>query len=196
MIRQLDQKRQKYVAVLILVLIITAIVLSITIPVWKVNDHYTDIIGDMRHRLAVLKRTAVEGRNLEPQYEKLKRYHLSDKRYLKSTSESLAAAEIQQILKSIIVPTDGEILSTQIINNKRDDPIPQITLKVRLRGSLSSLVTILYKIETGNPYLFVENLNIRSRIISRRRLRNRELEKTPTVLDVQFDVSGYIRGGE
>jgi general secretion pathway protein M len=106
----------------------------------------------------------------------------------------LAAAEIQQLIKGIIVPTDGEILSTQIINKKSDEPIQQITLKVRLRGNLSSLVTILYKIETGNPYLFIENLNIRSRIISRRRVRNREIEKTPTVLDVQFDVSGYIRG--
>ena len=196
MIRQLDQKQQKYLAVLILLLLVTAVVLSITIPVWKVNDHYSDIIDDMRHRLAILKRTTVEGQSLEPQYEKLKRYHLSDKRYLKSTSESLAAAEIQQLIKSIIVPTDGEILSTQIINKKSDEPIQQITLKVRLRGSLSSLVTILYKIETGNPYLFIENLNIRSRIISRRRVRNRDVENTPTVLDVQFDVSGYIRGGE
>ena len=196
MIRQLDQKQQKYLAVLILFLIVTTVVLSITIPVWKVNDHYSDIIGDMRHRLAILKRTTVEGQSLEPQYEKLKRYHLSDKRYLKSTSESLAAAEIQQLIKSIIVPTDGEILSTQIMNKKSDEPIQQITLKVRLRGSLSSLVTILYKIETGNPYLFIENLNIRSRIISRRRVRNRDIEKAPTVLDVQFDVSGYIRGGE
>jgi general secretion pathway protein M len=195
-IRQLDQKQQKYLAVLILLLLVTAVVLSITIPVWKVNDHYSDIIDDMRHRLAILKRTTVEGQSLEPQYEKLKRYHLSDKRYLKSTSESLAAAEIQQLIKSIIVPTDGEILSTQIINKKSDEPIQQITLKVRLRGSLSSLVTILYKIETGNPYLFIENLNIRSRIISRRRVRNRDVENTPTVLDVQFDVSGYIRGGE
>ncbi|MGD8590617.1 MAG: type II secretion system protein GspM, partial [Chromatiales bacterium] len=170
------------------------VVLSITIPVWKVNDHYSEIIGDMTHRLTILKRTTVEGQSLEPQYEKLRRYHLSDKRYLKSTSESLAAAEIQQLIKGIIVPTDGEILSTQIINKKSDEPIQQITLKVRLRGNLSSLVTILYKIETGNPYLFIENLNIRSRIISRRRVRNREIEKTPTVLDVQFDVSGYIRG--
>jgi general secretion pathway protein M len=195
-IRQLDQKLQKYLAVLILALIIAAIVLSITIPVWKANNHYSNIIDDMTHRLAILKRTTVEGQSLEPQYERLKRYHLSDKRYLKSTSNSLAAAEIQQLIKSIIVPTDGEILSTQIINKKSDDPIRQITLKVRLRGSLSSLVTILYKIETGNPYLFIEDLNIRSRIINRRRLRNRDVEQSPAVLDVQFNVSGYIRGDE
>ncbi|MGD8590423.1 MAG: type II secretion system protein GspM [Chromatiales bacterium] len=192
----MDQKLQKYLAVLILALIIAAIVLSITIPVWKANNHYSNIIDDMTHRLAILKRTTVEGQSLEPQYERLKRYHLSDKRYLKSTSNSLAAAEIQQLIKSIIVPTDGEILSTQIINKKSDDPIRQITLKVRLRGSLSSLVTILYKIETGNPYLFIEDLNIRSRIINRRRLRNRDVEQSPAVLDVQFNVSGYIRGDE
>ena len=196
MIRQWDQKQQKYLAVVILALVVTAIVLTITIPVWKINNHYSDIIDDMSHRLTVLKRTTIEGRSLEPQYEKLKRYHSSDKRYLKSTSESLAAAEIQQLIKAIIVPTDGEILSTQIINNKKDDPVHRITLKVRLRGSLSSLVTIIYKIETGNPYLFVENLNIRSRLINRRRVRNKDVEEKPTVLDVQFDVSGYIRGSE
>jgi len=195
-IRQLDQRKQRYLAISILILLVIVIVLSITIPVWRVNAHYSDIIGDMQHRLAVLKRTTVEGQSLEPQYEKLKQYHLSDKRYLKSTSESLAAGEILQLVKDIIVPTDGEILSTQIISGKKDDPIPKITLKVRLRGSLNSLVTILYKMETGNPYLFIEDLNVRSRIISRRRVRNREIENRPTVLDVQFEVSGYIRGGK
>jgi general secretion pathway protein M len=174
---------------------ITAIVLSITIPVWKINDHYSDIITDKRHRLVILKRTTIEGRTLEPQYEKLKRYHMSDKRYLKSTSESLAAAEIQQLIKGFSVTTDAEILSTQTLNQKKDDPIQQIKLKIRLRGSLNSIVNIFHKIETGNPYLFIENLNIRSRLISRRRVRNKDIEQKPTILDVQFEVSGYIRGG-
>lgn len=194
MIRQLDPKQQKYLAIVILMLIIITLIVSIVVPVWRINRHYSDIIDDMRNRLIILKRTTVDGQSLEPQFEKLKKYHSSDKRYLKSTSESLAAAEIQQLIKDIIVPADGEILSTQIITNKNNDPIPQITLKVRLRSNLTSLVTILYKIETGNPFLFIENVNIRSRVISRRRVRNSEVEQTPTLLDVQFDVSGYTRG--
>ncbi len=196
MIRQLDPKKQKYLAVILFLLIMTAFIISIVVPIWKVNSHYSDIIDDMRHRLSILKRTTVAGQSLEPQYVKLKKYHLSDKRYLKSTSESLAAAEIQQIIKEIIVPTNGEILSTQIITNRKNDLIPQITLKVRLRSNLKSLVTILYKIETGNPFLFIDNMNIRSRVISRRRVRNSEIEQAPTILDVQFDVSGYIRGSD
>lgn len=195
MIRQLDKKQQKYLAVAIFFAVIAVLIVSVAIPVWKVNSHYSDIIDDMQQRLAVLKRATKEGQSLAPQYQKLRQYHLSDKRYLKSTSESLAAAEIQQIIKEIVVPAEGEILSTQIIPNKKNDPIPQITLKVRLRSNLRSLVTILHKIETGNPFLFVENLNIRSRII-RRRVRNQEEAQVPTILDVQFDVSGYIRGVE
>jgi general secretion pathway protein M len=195
-IRQLDQTTQKYLALGIFFGLIILLIMSIAVPVWKINGHYSDNIDEMIHRITILKRTTVEGKSLAPQYEKLKNYHLSDKRYLKSKSEALAAAEIQQILKDIIVTTDGEVLSTQLISNKKKDPIPQITLKVRLRSNLNSLVTILHKIETGNPYLFIEDLNIRSRRISRRRTAKDEVRKVPIMLDVQFNVSGYIRGDD
>jgi general secretion pathway protein M len=191
----LNEKTQRYLAIAIFFLLIIILILIVAIPVINLNNHYSDKIQDMAHRMAILKRTSVEGEKLKPQYEKLKRSHNSDERYLKSTSAPLAAAEIQRIVKEIIVPTDGEILSTQIIKNTKEEVIPQITLKVRLRSNLRSLVTILHEIETSNPYLFVEDINIRSRVI-RRRKRLNDSTSSPTLLDVQFEVSGYIRGSE
>ena len=197
MIQQLNSGQKRLLAIVILLAFITAVVAVVAIPVWSINQHYTDQIDQMGTRLTVLKRTSAEGEKLLPEYNRLKNIRLSDKRYLKSNSEALAAAEIQRVIKGIIVPNGGEILSTQIISNRSNDKIPQITLKVRMRGDIKTLVKVFYEIETGDPFLSIDDLNIRSRTINRRRsVRNNIPNQGSTALDVQFDISGYIRGDE
>ncbi len=51
---------------------------------------------------------------------------------------------------------------------------------------------MLYQLETGQPYLFVDQLTVRQQ---RMRRRSKEPEQEP-VLDVSFEVFGYVRGTE
>lgn len=195
MIRQLTNKQQKILAISLLLIVFLVFAGGIAVPIWSVNQYYSDSIDQMNTRLSILKRTTSDGESLLPEYNRLKNYRLSDKRYLKSKSEALAAAEIQRVIKGIIVPNGGEILSTQIISSNKKAKIPQITLKVRMRGDINSLVKVFYKIETGDPFLNIDNLSIRSRNIRRRRsVRNKDTQQAPSSLDIQFEISGYIRG--
>lgn len=195
MIRQLTNRQQKLLAISLLLILIIALVAAVAIPIWSVNQHYSDKISQMSTRLSILKRDSAEGESLLPEFNRLKNYRLSDKRYLKSKSEALAAAEIQRVIKGIIVPNGGEILSTQIISNNQKKKIPQITLKVRMRGDMNTLVKVFYKIETGDPFLIIDNLTLRGRNIRKRRsVRQNNTPKAPSNLDIQFEISGYIRG--
>jgi general secretion pathway protein M len=197
-ISQLTQKQQKLLAFLMLFTAGFVMIGLIAFPIWSINQHYDVIIDDMSTRLHILKRTTSAGQMLKPEFERLKKYHQSDNRYLKSRSDALAAAEIQKIIKGVIVPHGGEILSTQIINNKKSQLIQQITLKVRMKGGLDSLVTAFHKLETGNPSLFIDNLTIRSREVRRRRSvrKNEEPQQKALNLDIQYEISGYIRGND
>ena len=195
MIRQLTNKQQKILAISLFLIVFVVFAGGVAVPIWLVNQYYSDRIDQMNTRLSILKRTTSEGESLLPEYNRLKKFRLSDKRYLKTKSEALAAAEIQRVIKGIIVPNGGEILSTQIISRNQKDKIPQITLKVRMRCDINSLVKVFYKMETGDPFLTIDSLTIRSRNIRRRRsVRNKEVQQAPSNLDIQFEISGYIRG--
>ena len=197
MIGQLTKRQQKLLAISLFLVLLIALVATVAIPIWSVNQHYSDKIIQMSQRLSILKRNSLEGESLLPEYNRLKNFRLSDKRYLQSKSEALAAAEIQRVIKGIIVPDGGEILSTQIIANNQDKSIPQITLKVRMRGDINTLVKVFYKIETGNPFLVIDNLTLRSRNIRRRRsVRQNTQPQVTSNLDIQFEISGYIRGSD
>jgi general secretion pathway protein M len=196
--RQMTGRQQKLLAVSILLMLIIVVVAAVGIPIWSVNKNYSDKIDQMSTRLAILKRNSAERELLIPEYNRLKNFRLSDKRYLQSKSEALAAAEIQRVIKAIIVPNAGEILSTQIISNNKKEKIPQITLKVRMRGNINTLVKVFYKIETGDPFLTIDNLTLRSRNVRQRRSirNNNQIPQVSNDLDVQFEISGYIRGGD
>ena len=49
---------------------------------------------------------------------------------------------------------------------------------------------MLYELETGQPYLFVNELTVRQR---RTRRRRRDEPEEEPVLDVSFEVFGYVR---
>jgi general secretion pathway protein M len=178
--------------------VIVVVFLTTALPIISVNRYYADKISDMERRLEILKRSAQIGNRLRPKLQQMQRSQMGDADYLSSTSEALAAAELQRILKQIVVARGGDILSTQIMPTVSEQGFSRITLKAKVKAPLGSLVAAFYDIEAGRPYLFIDELAIRARsslaIRRARRLRTRP-GTLASALDVDFQLSGYIRGG-
>ncbi len=66
----------------------------------------------------------------------------------------------------------------------------QVTNKVRLRCEIDDLAKVLYHLENGAPYVFVDKLSVYRQVTRRRRGRE-TIERR--ILDVRFDLSGYLR---
>jgi general secretion pathway protein M len=66
-----------------------------------------------------------------------------------------------------------------VIPEKNEENAVRIGVKIRLTGSSSMLRQVLQNFESGKPYLFIENLNIRPIRMPR--------------LSVDFDVAGYMQ---
>jgi hypothetical protein len=64
-----------------------------------------------------------------------------------------------------------------------------------MRATLAQTVEILYLLETGNPYLFIDSVSIRSRASLHHSINRAAPALRPPSLDVQFELSGYLRGG-
>jgi general secretion pathway protein M len=113
--------------------------------------------------------------------------------YLRAVDDALAAAELQDRVKGVVEDAGAELRSAQSLNVTAVDTVPGVRragLKVRFTATIDSLAAILYEIETGEPYLFVDSLSIREP--RRQRRRGNEPEQAPE-LDVVLDLYGYIR---
>ena len=162
MIEKLDRKQRRLLALAILLLAL-ALVFSITVlPVLLANQHYRDTIAGLEGRLQQLQRAAAIGDALQPQYEQLKRWKTSDAQYLKSNSAALAAAELQRLVKRIIVSKNAEVVSTQILTTRQEEGFDRVALKVRIRGELENIIQAFYVIETGEPFVFMDNVSVRA----------------------------------
>ena len=108
--------------------------------------------------------------------------------YLKSSTPALAATDIQQVVQTLAEANAMRIDSLQISPHKDLDGLRrQITINLRLRGDRRGLQNMLYALESTQPYLFVDNLNLQATA------RSEYVPipgVNPTVI-AQFDVSGF-----
>jgi general secretion pathway protein M len=188
-IEQLNPRQRQLLALAILILALGA-VFSITIlPVLLANQHYRETIDGMQSRLQQLQRAAAIGGTLKPQYDQLQRWQSSDAQYLKSASAALAAAELQRLVKRIVTAKNAQVVSTQILNTRQEEGFDRVGLKVRIRGELEDIAQAFYEIETGEPFVFLDNVSIRASG-GGRRLRGRASPLRS--LDIDMELIGYM----
>ena len=188
MIEKLNRRQRRLLALAILVLAVGAVFSATLLPGLLANRHYQQTIAGMESRLQQLQRAAAIGATLQPQYEQLKRGQPSDAHYLKSNSAALAAAELQRLVKGIVLAKNAEVMSTQILTTRQEEGFDRISLKVRLRGQLENIVQAFYAIETGDPFIFLDNVSVRA---SRGRRIRGQTALTQN-MDVDMELIGYM----
>ena len=169
----------------ILLLLLLFVAGAVLLPWW---NQMTDLeVGTSRnldllhkHQSLLADRPALEARLNDPRSQARMN---SD--YLKGRTGALAAAELQQQIKGIVGTARGQLVSTQTLPVEESSPTSKITVRVRMRTDTDAMLKVLHSLESGKPLLFVENLTIR-RYQRRRKQQGNQL-------DVNFDLSGYMR---
>jgi general secretion pathway protein M len=113
--------------------------------------------------------------------------------YLTGPSDALAAAQLQDRVKSVVEAAGGELRSTQILPATRLEGnlgFRRTTLRVQFVVTIQGLETTLYELETGQPYLIIDDVTVRQERIRRSR---RDDPKSEPVLNVSFELFGYLR---
>ena len=187
MIRQLNDQQQRTLAISLFVLALLIIASVIIIPAWTVNAASRDRIDQMQLRLDKLQQIAASDKDLRPQYEKIRAARRSAGNYLKSSTEAVAAAELQGILKSLAGASRLQVLSTQILPTSQEDQFIRVGLRGRLRGTLPGIVDTLYAIETNGVFLFLDSVSLRNTFDRARGLRTSGLE-----FEIDIDLITYM----
>lgn len=184
--RSLKPLESRWLAVLLLVAVVAALVFMVARVERQQHEKYDAAIADRLDQIARYGRVAASRGDYEKAIATVKGLG-GEKFYLKSSSPALAAADIQQIVQTLVEAHGMRQESVQIAPHKDEDGRRQITVNLRLRGKLSGLQHVLYSLETTQPYLFVDNLSIQSTV----RMNYVPVPDVEPEVTAQFDLSGY-----
>ncbi len=82
--------------------------------------------------------------------------------------------------------------STQILQSSDEDGFRVVTIRVRMTADIDAASKTFYSLASGQPFLFVDSIDISSRQ-ARRRRRNQQNAPENVTLNINYDVYGYMR---
>ncbi len=159
----LTPMQSRALAIALLLVLLALLAVLVYVPWQRAHLHYDTAIEDRLDRTSRYLRVAAQRRNVEANIA-LTTKRDAGRYYLKASSPALAAAEVQQMAQAIIEANELKVESTQIATHKDDGPRRKVAVDFQLRGKLPALQKALYELETALPYLYVDNLVIRSSV--------------------------------
>ncbi len=172
---------------LIVLLVVAMIGAAILIPWLDQNSHYDRIIEQKQDQLVRYQRLIATLPGLEAKLQLLKSDEKSDAYYLSAQDAAQGGISLQRRTEEFIESTGAELTSIQIVPGASLQSVDEVIVRLRLRAGIETLSYLLHEIEGSMPLLFVRKLSIRG--LSGR--RNKDVVNT--TLDVNMDVSGYVR---
>jgi general secretion pathway protein M len=182
--RDLTPKQSRFLAVALLLVLLSLAVLAIAAPVLLLHQHYDQALENLSDRLTRYSRVVAMRPGIESQL-KVAQAKQASRFYLKSSGPSLAAAEIQDLAKVVIEQNGAKLTSMQILPHKDENGLRQVTVNIQLSGKFQALHQVVYALENTQPYLFIDNASIRSP------LAFSSLNPAEAELYVQFDLAGF-----
>jgi len=186
-----DARMQRWLAVGLLSLVLIVIVFAIFVPLIMTGLAYHEEKDDLMFRLQRQQTIAGRKERVAEELDAVNEQFLEQNYFTNSSTEALASAELQNIVKRAVSDAGGQLTSTQGLPGKMTDSFFRIAVKVRMTATLEALVSVLQTIETAVPVLIVDQLDINP-VRGRRNRKSRKIEPSDQ-LNVSFQVVSFMR---
>ncbi len=186
-----EARYQRWLALGLLAALVLVVVLAALSPLFNTWLDYREqketLLFRLQRQQTIAARRDSVAQNLDFLHEQFQQQgYLSD-----SDTESLASAELQNIIKTAVTDAGGQLTSTQGLPGKTEDGFMRILVKVRMSCSREALRAVLYALETNVPLLLIDQLDI-SPVRGARNRSNNKLEPS-SQLNVSFQVVSFMR---
>jgi len=183
--------RERLIAVALLVFSIALIYMLVLAPLFALKQEYAESVDELEFRLERYRKIAAERPQWSRQVEEIKQHGRVSEQYITKDTPALASADLQTLIKEIVTASGGELISTQVVPEQQEDQLTRIAVRIRMNGNTKVLRDVLHAVETSQPILWVDNLNLRPI-----RMPVRPGGKAaPDRLSIDFEVVGYMRAG-
>ena len=186
-----DARMQRWLAVGLLSLVLIVIVFAVFVPLIMTGLAYHEEKNDLMFRLQRQQTIAGRKDRVAEELDAVNQQFLQQNYFTNSSTEALASAELQNIVKRAVSDAGGQLTSTQGLPGKMTDSFFRIAVKVRMTATMEALVSVLHSIETAVPVLIVDQLDIHP-VRGRRNPKTRKIEPSDQ-LNVSFQVVSFMR---
>ncbi len=192
---KIQPKDGRFLAV-VLLLIVLLLVYLLGVHWWFVAPHlqYAGEMQELRGQQLRYRNAIEQKPEIEQRLAEVKAYEQGNRAFLSETDPNAASAALIQRLKQAM--TDHakdeqrcQNVSTQSFNGGEEDVYKRVTVQARLKCALEPLAAILYDLENGKPYLFVDQVMI----YKQQSYSPPGVKVVPNPLDVRFNLSGFLR---
>lgn len=196
--RLLPEKNNARLLAVVLTLIVLLVVYLLGVHWWFVSPHL-DIasqMGDLREQQQRFRETSKQRPEIEKRLADVRSFEQSNQAFLGQTEGAAAAADLIQRMKQAVTDHGGDsnrcqVLTHQQLTGGKPELYEKVTIQVRMRCDLEPLSLILYQLESGKPYLFVDQLMIYKQNYGY--VAPGQKAPQQSALDIRFNLSGYMR---
>ncbi len=187
-------KDGRLLAVVLLLIVVLGVYLF-GVHWWFVSPHldYFSQMADLREQQQRYARVIAERPAIEKKLAEVRSYEQGNQAFLAEVDANAASAglitRLRQSQTDQSDPKRCSVINSTPYTGGQDELYMKVVVQARLRCDLESLAAILYDLENGKPYLFVDQLMI-----------YRQQTYVPpggkarvSPLDVRFNLAGYLR---
>jgi len=180
-----------------------ALGLSIGLPWWQHAVALDEQIVDARAQLERYQRLVATLPDLRDALAREQENDDFKAFYFDAATPALAGAQLQRDVQEMVRGAGARSISAQILPVDAEEVPPRIRVRIQMQGTTDQLLDVLYKVEEARPFLFVDQLSIRStmsraRPTSRRTIRGRvggsSVRRQVGELTIRLDIFGYTLG--
>lgn len=180
----------------ILIFVIVVILVYLAGFHWFILRHleYSREISDLSDQLGRFQRVAAQKPDYENLLQALQERRSDENLFLSDSDFNEAAAGMSERLSQMIsvqAEESCQIVSRQPVRPRVQERFQKVTVNVRMRCGVEDLKKVLYALETGVPMIIADEVTV-----IKPRARRRRANETPeagTLLDIRFNMSGYLR---
>lgn len=189
-----DQRNSKATALMLLV--IALLLAYLLFFHWFALRHrdYAEEIGGLRDQLNRFQSVAAQRESLQVRLNQVRSSKGDADLFLEYPSFDEAAAAMSGSIGDMVrnqAEDTCQIVSRQPVRPRVQERFEKVTVNVRMRCDAEDFLKVLYGMETGEPLMLVDDLNI---IRPRTRSRSRNAPaQARGALDIRFNVSGYLK---
>jgi general secretion pathway protein M len=181
-----------------LILVIVVLLVYLGCFHWFILRHleYSAEIDELSEQLGRYQRVAAQRGDYETLLQGLENRKSDENLFLEGDDFNEAAAGMSERLSQMIsvqAEDSCQIVSRQPVRPRVQERFEKVTVNVRMRCGIEDLKKVLYALESGVPMVIADEVTVIKPRSRRRSSANREPE-AGQLLDIRFNMSGYLRG--
>ena len=190
-----DQGGSRLTAILLFA--ITVILVYLLCFHWFILRHleYSEEISALSEQLGRFQRVAAQRDEFESLLQSLQDRRSDENLFLEGNDFNEAAAGMSERLSQMVsvqAEDNCQIVSRQPVRPRVEERFQKVTVNVRMRCGIEDLKKVLYSLETGVPMIIADEVTV---IKPRSRRRRSGESDSSNVLDIRFNMYGYLREG-